>query len=65
MKIIHQQGFSTEERASYRPTIYRNVLDSAQAIVLAMRNIGLDPVSFSNRVGNHVFRHTPLLIVPF
>ena len=35
---------------TYRPTIYRNTLDSAQAIVLAMRKIGLDCVDPNNRV---------------
>jgi len=35
---------------TYRPTIYRNTLDSAQAIVLAMRMIGLDYVDPNNRV---------------
>lgn len=50
MKIIHQNGFTDEELMSYRPTIYRNTLDSAQAIVLAMRKIGLDCVEPSNRV---------------
>jgi guanine nucleotide-binding protein G(i) subunit alpha len=49
MKIIHQNGFSREELESYRPIVYRNVLDSAQAIVLAMRKIGVDCVHYSNR----------------
>lgn len=55
MKIIHQNGFSREELESYRPIVYRNVLDSAQAIVLAMRKIGVDCVHYSNRV--RAFRH--------
>ncbi|KAH0828873.1 guanine nucleotide binding protein, alpha subunit [Lanmaoa asiatica] len=50
MKIIHQNGFTDEERMTYRPTIYRNTLDSAQAIVLAMRKIGFDCIDPSNRV---------------
>ncbi|KAG8220568.1 guanine nucleotide binding protein, alpha subunit [Butyriboletus roseoflavus] len=50
MKIIHQGGFTDEELMTYRPTIYRNTLDSAQAIVLAMRKIGLDCVDPNNRV---------------
>jgi guanine nucleotide-binding protein subunit alpha len=49
MKIIHQNGFTTEELLSYRPTIYKNVIDSAQAIVLAMRKIGVDCVQPENR----------------
>ena len=50
MKIIHQNGFSTEELMSYRSMIYRNTLDSAQAIVLAIRKINLDCVHPLNRV---------------
>ncbi|KIM63024.1 hypothetical protein SCLCIDRAFT_15658 [Scleroderma citrinum Foug A] len=49
MKIIHQNGFSTEELMIYRPMMYRNTLDSAQAIVLAMRKIDLDYVHPLNR----------------
>ncbi|KAJ7468072.1 guanine nucleotide binding protein, alpha subunit [Mycena latifolia] len=50
MKIIHQDGFSLEELVAYRPTIHKNVLDSVQAVILAMRKIGVDPVRFGNRV---------------
>lgn len=50
MKIIHQNGFTSEELMSYRPTIYRNTVDSAQAIVLAMRKINVDCISASNKV---------------
>lgn len=50
MKIIHQNGFTNEELMSFRPTIYRNTLDSAQAIVLAMRKINVDCVNPLNRV---------------
>ncbi|KAJ7359613.1 guanine nucleotide binding protein, alpha subunit [Mycena albidolilacea] len=50
MKIIHQDGFSRDELVAYRPTIHKNVLDSVQAVILAMRKIGVDPVRFGNRV---------------
>lgn len=49
MKIIHQNGYTATELAAYRQTVYRNLLESAQAIVLAMRKIGVDPVLASNR----------------
>ncbi|KAH7921865.1 guanine nucleotide binding protein, alpha subunit [Leucogyrophana mollusca] len=35
---------------TYRPTIYKNVIDSAQAIVLAMRKLKIDCVLPANRV---------------
>jgi guanine nucleotide-binding protein G(i) subunit alpha len=50
MKIIHQDGFSIEELLSYRPIIYKNVLDSAQAIVLAMRKLGVACILPANAV---------------
>ncbi|KAM6503012.1 heterotrimeric G-protein alpha subunit, GPA3-like protein [Amanita muscaria] len=50
MKIIHQNGFSPEERDEFRPIIYQNVLDSAQAIVLYMRKTGQQCTQHSNRM---------------
>jgi hypothetical protein len=50
MKIIHQNGFSREELLTYRMTVYRNLVDSAQAIVLALRKIAIDCETPSNRV---------------
>ncbi|KAH8110409.1 G-protein alpha subunit [Phellopilus nigrolimitatus] len=50
MKIIHQNGYTRDELASYRLTVYRNLLESAQAIVLAMRKLSVDPVLPANRV---------------
>ena len=53
MKIIHQDGFSVEERIAYRAAIYQNLLESAQAIVFAMRKLSIDPVDPQNRVCHH------------
>jgi guanine nucleotide-binding protein G(i) subunit alpha len=50
MKIIHKEGFTDAELAEYRPIVYKNVLDSAQAVIIYMRKIGWDFVGFSNRV---------------
>lgn len=50
MKIIHQNGFSRDELVAYRLTVYRNLLDSAHAVVLAMRKIGVDCETPENRV---------------
>ncbi|KZP09516.1 G-protein alpha subunit [Athelia psychrophila] len=49
MKIIHQDGFNHNELMTYRMTVYRNLVDSAQAIILAMRKIGVDCETPSNR----------------
>jgi hypothetical protein len=50
MKIIHQDGLSDLELADYRPVVYKNVLDSAQQVVIYMKKIGLECVEYSNRV---------------
>ncbi|KAF9580993.1 Guanine nucleotide-binding protein alpha-2 subunit [Lunasporangiospora selenospora] len=42
MKVIHQGGYSREERAAYRLPIYKNIIDSAQALVLAMEKLRLE-----------------------
>ncbi|KAF7364096.1 Heterotrimeric G-protein alpha subunit [Mycena sanguinolenta] len=42
MKIIHQSAFTEEERLAYRKTIHKNVLDSAQALVEAIRKYGME-----------------------
>ncbi|WWC88969.1 guanine nucleotide-binding protein subunit alpha [Kwoniella dendrophila CBS 6074] len=50
MKIIHQNGYSREELLSFRQIVHKNVLDSAQALIMAMRKIGVDPEDANNRV---------------
>ncbi|WWC69863.1 guanine nucleotide-binding protein subunit alpha [Kwoniella pini CBS 10737] len=50
MKIIHQNGYSREELLSFRQIVHKNVLDSAQALIMAMRKIGVDPEEPNNRV---------------
>lgn len=41
MKIIHQNGFTEQELEEFRPIIYKNVLDSAHALVGVMRNLNI------------------------
>lgn len=36
MKILHQNGFSTDELMNWRVTVYRNLIHSAQAVVNAL-----------------------------
>ena len=38
MKIIYQDGFSDSELVDYRPVVYKNVLDSAQQILIHEEN---------------------------
>ncbi len=53
MKIIHQNGYTKEELALYRITVYKNLVDSAQALVYAMRKFRKEPRKPENRVSNH------------
>ncbi|KAF8180779.1 heterotrimeric G protein alpha subunit A [Mycena galopus ATCC 62051] len=48
-KIVHQQGFTTEELFAYRSVIHQNVIQSAQALVLALRTFGLEPLAEEHR----------------
>ncbi|KAF5364787.1 hypothetical protein D9758_009305 [Tetrapyrgos nigripes] len=41
MHIIHKGGYSEEERMTFREAIYNNILDSAQAILVAIEKTGL------------------------
>jgi guanine nucleotide-binding protein subunit alpha len=49
MKIIHQNGYTVEERQMYRTTIYKNVLDCAKTLITAMRQFGIEPTQESNK----------------
>jgi len=50
MKIIHQNGYTKEELALYRITVYKNLIDSAQAIIFAMKKFRKEPRVPENRV---------------
>lgn len=45
MKIIHQNGYSIDELAQYRLTVYKNVLDCAKALIAAMRQFRIEPLN--------------------
>ncbi|RIA95683.1 G protein alpha subunit [Glomus cerebriforme] len=50
MKIIHQNGYTKEELALYRITVYKNLVDSAQAIVYAMKKFRKEPKRSENKI---------------
>ncbi|EPQ55446.1 guanine nucleotide-binding protein alpha-3 subunit [Gloeophyllum trabeum ATCC 11539] len=67
MKIIHQDGFSRDELCAFRYTVYANLLDSAQAVVLAMRKFGVDCVvpqnrSNSDRILDYKIENSPAFV---
>lgn len=43
MKIIHQSGYSQDERLIFRSTIFKNVLDGAKAICEALEKLEIEP----------------------
>lgn len=45
MKIIHQNGYTVEELAMYRMTVYKNLLDCARSLLEAYERFGLVPTS--------------------
>ncbi|KAF7296914.1 Heterotrimeric G-protein alpha subunit [Mycena indigotica] len=45
MKIIHQKGYDAQERDVYRPTIYKNVLDSAATLARVVRRVGVERIA--------------------
>ncbi|PBP22301.1 hypothetical protein BUE80_DR006863 [Diplocarpon rosae] len=48
MKIIHQNGYTRDELALYRLTIYKNLVDCAKALIGAMRQFNIQPASPAN-----------------
>jgi len=56
MKIIHLQGFTTEERLTYKSIIYNNVLASMKTLVVAAKekdiHLGGDVAEAAERIGN-------------
>lgn len=45
MKIIHQNGYTQEERSLYRLTIYKNLVDCMKALLAAMQQFEIEPES--------------------
>ncbi|KAI6244786.1 Guanine nucleotide-binding protein alpha-3 subunit [Erysiphe necator] len=48
MKIIHQNGYTVDELALYRMTVYKNLLDCAKAVIEAMQMFGIQPKNPAN-----------------
>lgn len=45
MKIIHQNGYTVEELALYRLTVYKNLLECARNLIGAYDQFDLEPSS--------------------
>jgi guanine nucleotide-binding protein G(i) subunit alpha len=49
MKIIHQNGYTNDELALYRHTIFKNVIDCAKALIGAMRQFDIEVENPANK----------------
>ncbi|KAA1478282.1 G-protein alpha subunit [Dentipellis sp. KUC8613] len=49
MKIIHQNGYTPDELLAFRPLIWKNLLESAHAVIAALAKLGLEPVRPNNK----------------
>lgn len=52
MKIIHQAGYTMEERIMFRTTIFKNVLDGAKAICEAIEKLDIQLADSNAPVSN-------------
>lgn len=50
MKIIHQNGYSHDERVVFRSTIFKNILDGSKALCEAMEKLEVEPASLATVV---------------
>lgn len=49
MKIIHLKGYSEEELYNYRPTVFKNLVECAKAVITAMQQFNIELVQEDNR----------------
>ncbi|ODA76235.1 hypothetical protein RJ55_08080 [Drechmeria coniospora] len=49
MKIIHLKGYSEDELYNYRPTVFKNIVECAKAVIAAMQQFGIEPHDEENQ----------------
>lgn len=49
MKIIHLKGYSEEELFNYRPTVFKNLIECAKAVINAMHQFDIEPTVEENK----------------
>lgn len=49
MKIIHLKGYSEEELYNYRPTVFKNLVECAKAVITAMQQLDIEPQIEENK----------------
>lgn len=56
MKIIHLKGYSEDELYNYRPTVFKNLVECAKAVITAMQQFNIEPQGDGNK------RHAEFLL---
>jgi guanine nucleotide-binding protein subunit alpha len=49
MKIIHLKGYSEDELFNYRPTVFKNLVECAKAVITAMQQFNIVPEIAENK----------------
>lgn len=49
MKIIHLKGYSEDELYNYRPTVFKNLVECAKAVITAMQQFDIEPEGDGNK----------------
>lgn len=49
MKIINLKGYSEEELYNYRPTVFKNLVECAKAVITAMQQFNIELAHDENR----------------
>jgi guanine nucleotide-binding protein subunit alpha len=49
MKVLYANPYTEEERTLYRLTVFRNLIDSVQALIKAMYSFDLKPMTQENQ----------------
>lgn len=57
MKIIHQDGFSKEELLPWKLIIYKNIVESIQSIVTAMKKFNYEFETSKDQVRSSPLSH--------
>jgi hypothetical protein len=50
MKAMHQHGYTHEERINFRPTIWKDLLETSRSIVQVLRALHVEPATHSSEV---------------
>jgi guanine nucleotide-binding protein G(i) subunit alpha len=57
MRIIHEGGFSPEERLSYREIVFTNMIESMRSIINAMHVFSIELSDERHRIAFNLINH--------